>query len=248
MNKINFQIRLPDDIQGLNLAENEEYFFIIQNAQERRLRLHDYAEVYSIPGLYEYILLEKLGYRSYEVMPALLVEKVTETGLVVEQLKILEIGAGSGLFGKALAKRGVASIIGVDKLQEAAVAANREAPGIYQEYIVEDLTKLSQSTQNKLEQLKLNCLVCCSALSKGHIPAAVFKAALNVIQKGGWVMFNISKTSYDNQINPSEFICFYREEISQGNLELYHTHVYEHRRFFNGQTLQHIAVLARKQK
>ena len=248
MNQINFQIRLPDNIKNLNLSEDEEYFFITQNGQERRLRLHDYADIYSIPGLYEYILIEKLGYRSYEVMPALLVEKVTEVGLSVNGLKILEIGAGSGLFGQALAKQGVTSIIGVDQLPEAAVAANREFPGIYQEYIVDDLSKLSQSTQNKLEQLKLNCLVCCSAIGKGHIPVAVFKAALNLIQEEGWVMFNVSKTIYDNQINPCEFICFYREAISQGTLKVHQTHVYEHRRFFNGKTVQNVAILARKQR
>jgi len=244
MTQTNFQIRLPDNAG--NLSINEEYFFLTQNGQERRLRLHDYDEVYSIPGLYEYIAIEILKYRSPEIMSSLLVEKVTETGLPIDKLKILELGAGSGLFGKALAKLGITSIVGIDIVPEAAVAANRECPGVYQDYIVEDLTQLSESTKNRIKEQQLNCLVCCSALSSDHIPVAAFNEALNLLQEGGWVMFNIAQTSYENQNNPPEFIRFYRHAIAEGTLKLHDTHVYNHRSFFNGQTLKYVAILTQK--
>lgn len=244
MTETNFKIRLPDNIEDLPI--NEEYFFLTQNGQELRLKLHDYGDVYSIPGLYEYIAMEILKYRSPEIMSSLLVEKVTATGLPVNELKILELGAGSGLFGKALAKLGVTSITGIDIVPEAAAAARREYPGVYQDYFVEDLTQLSESTKNNIEDQNLNCFVCCSALSSGHIPVTAFIASLNLIQEGGWVMFNIAKTSYDNQNNPPEFVKFYRQAIAKGTLKVNDTHVYNHRRFFNGRTLEYVAILARK--
>ena len=61
MNETTFEIRLPENIEQLPI--NEEYFFVTQNNQERRLKLHDYDEVYSIPGLYEYIAKEILKYK-----------------------------------------------------------------------------------------------------------------------------------------------------------------------------------------
>lgn len=244
MNETTFEIRLPANLEQLPI--NEEYFFITQNNQERRLKLHDYAEVYSIPGLYEYIAMEILKYKSPEFMSSLLIEKVTAQGLPIDKLKVLEIGAGSGLLGKELAKLGVTSLIGIDIVPEAAMAAEREYPGVYQKYFVEDLTQLSESTKNQIEAQKLNCLVCCSALSSDHIPVKAFTTALNLIQTGGWIMFNLAKTSYENYNNPPKFVKFYRQAISEGTLKIEHTHVYEHRRFFNGETLEYVAIIARK--
>jgi len=240
----NFQIRLPDDIETLPI--NEEYFFITQNGQERRLRLHNYNEVYSIPGLYEYIALEILKYRSPEIMSSLLVEKMTEIGLPIEELKILELGAGSGLFGKALAKLGVTSIIGIDIVPEAKIATERECQGVYQDYFIEDLTQLSESTKNKLKEQKLNCLVCCSALSSDHIPVEAFQVALSLIQDGGWILFNVAKSSYENPSNSSKFIKFYHQASAEGTLKLNYSYSYIHRHFFNGQSLEYIAILTQK--
>ena len=245
MIKNNFEIRLPDNIERLPI--NEEYFFVTQNNQERRLKLHDYSEVYSIPGLYEYILRKVLNYKSPELMSSFLIEKVTNEGLAIDKLQVLEIGAGSGLFGKEISKLGVTSLIGIDIIPEAAIATARECPGVYQEYFVEDLTQLSESTKNQIKARKLNCLVCCSAIAADHIPVKAFTTALNLIQTGGWVMFNIAKNSYENQNDPPEFVEFYRQAISEGTLKVEHTHIYEHRRLFNGETFENVAILARKQ-
>lgn len=246
MTQTSFKIRLPDNTKHLPI--NEEYFFLTQNGQERRLKLHDYNDVYSIPGLYEYIAREILKYQSPEIMSSLLVKKVIDAGFPVDKLKLLELGAGSGLFGNALAKWGITSIVGIDIVPEAAVAANREYPGVYQDYLVEDLTKLSESSKNKLKEQNFNCLVCCSALSSGHIPVSAFTASLNLIEEGGWVMFNLAQTSYENQSNPLEFVKFYRREMAQGTLKLYDTQIYNHRCFFNGQTMKYVAILTRKQR
>lgn len=58
----NFTIRFPTDKDNLpTKAEYAEYFYLLtETRQERRLRIHDYAEVYKIPGLYEYLVCEKL--------------------------------------------------------------------------------------------------------------------------------------------------------------------------------------------
>lgn len=241
----NFQIRLPDNIK--NLPINEEYFFITENGQERCLKLHDYAEVYRIPGLYNYLALEKLHYQSPEVMATLLTEHLQNRGESVQDLKLLELGAGSGLFGQAAAKLGINSIIGIDIVPEAAEATQRDCPGLYQNYFVEDLTQLSKSTRNFLEEQKLSGFVCCSALSAGHIPVKAFATGINLIQNQGWVLFNVAKTSYECEKDCPELINFYRQAVENNHLTIHSTKSYLHRRFFNGQPLEYVAILAQKQ-
>lgn len=228
-----------------NLPINEEYFFITENGQERRLKLHNYAEVYSIPGLYNYLALEKLQYRSPEVMATLLTENLQNNGESIKDLKLLELGAGSGLFGKAVAKMGVTSIIGIDIVPEAAEATRRDTPGVYENYFVEDLTQLSKSTSDFLKEKKFNGFVCCSALSEGHIPVKAFATGMNLIKNQGLVLFNVAKTSYECENNCPEFVNFYRQAVEKDYLKIHSTKSYLHRRFFNGKPLEYVAILAK---
>ncbi|MGB3511812.1 MAG: class I SAM-dependent methyltransferase [Microcoleaceae cyanobacterium] len=241
----NCQIRLPDSIE--NLPINEEYFFITENGREHRLKLHDYAEVYRIPGLYNYLALEKLYYRSPGVMATLLTENLKNSGESVKNLKLLELGAGSGLFGKAITELRVTSIIGIDIVPEAAEATRKDFPGVYENYFVEDLTQLSTSTHNFLREEKFNGFVCCSALSEGHIPIKAFATGVNLIRYQGWVLFNIAKTSYECEDNCPEFVQLYRQAVEKDYLKIHGTKSYLHRRFFNGQPLEYVAILAKKE-
>ena len=243
MSQTNFEIRLPEEFG--TLAINEEYFFIVQDGKDRKLRLHDYAEVYSIPGLYEYLALEKLRYQSPGVLSSLLIEKVTQAGGKVEDLVVLEIGAGSGLFGRALANLGVKSITGVDIVPEAAVAAEREYPGIYENYYAEDLANLSKITYEVLTNRGFNCLVCCSALSSGHIPNQALTTALNTIIPNGWIAFNVAKDVWENE-GEGGFVQMHPWVAQTDMLELVTTNAYQHRIYMDGRPLEYIAVIGRK--
>ena len=191
--------------------------------------------------------LEKLAYRSPQVMATLLTENLKNNGESVEELKLLELGAGSGLFGQAVAEVGVKSIIGIDIVPEAAEATQRDTPGVYENYFVEDLTQLSKSTRDFLNEKKLNGFVCCSALSEGHIPVKAFVTGMNLIKNQGWVLFNVAKTSYECEDNCPEFVNFYREAVAKDYLKIHSTKSYLHRRFFNGKPLEYVAILAKKQ-
>ena len=108
---------------------NEEFVWLSQNGKERKLRLHDYVQMYRIPHLYEQIM-EKLQAKSHTVLSSLLINRVTQASGTVEDLVVLEVGAGSGMVGKALTDLGVKSIVGIDILPEAAISAAREYPGV----------------------------------------------------------------------------------------------------------------------
>jgi len=189
-----FQIRLSKEVS--DLSNYKEHFFLTQNGQERKVLLHDYAEMYQNHGLYEYVCFQHLAYQAPQVLSSFLIEQLTKAQEEVSALKLLDIGAGSGLTAKALVALGVKSITGIDIYPEAAEAAKRESPNVYEEYYVEDLSQLDQETHQVLKNKIFNCLVCCSALPA--LPASVFIPAFNLIRLNAWIAFNVKKDIWED--------------------------------------------------
>ena len=201
MNKITYNVKLP--IASQNLQREDEYFILIHNDREQRLKVRDYAKIYKIPGLYEYVLVDVLKHTSHQVISELLLEQTTQSQLSGSELSVLELGSGVGLVGECLKNQGVKSIVGVDLVEEAAEAANRDRPNVYDRYYVEELPDVSDRVRQELEYSNFNCLVCASALT-GGLPPAAFAFAYNLIADGGWIACNIREDLLDaNRTDPS---------------------------------------------
>ena len=83
--------------------------------------------------------------------------------------------------------------MGIDIFQEAKEAAERDRPGVYDDYLVRDLTDLPEPDEERLRQRNFNCLVTVAALGFGDIPPAAFVKALDLIDTPGWIAFNIKE-------------------------------------------------------
>lgn len=245
MQKVDFEIQLPALESARNLPIQEEYFGLNHNGTKRKLRLHDYAEVYRIPHLYEYVMA-KLQEKSHTVLSSLLIDQLTQAGGNIEDLVVLEVGAGSGMVGKALADLGVKSITGIDILPEAAEAAKREYPGVYQNYYVEDLTHLSDRAREMLTSRGFNCIVCGSALGFNHIPAQGWATAFNAIAPNGWIAFNVQKERWEDTSEAS-FVAWHPWVGEKNIFEITETHDYQHRFYLDGRPLHYVAIIGRKQ-
>lgn len=46
------------------LRQDEVYFYLLDEGSRERIRLHDYARMFSIPGLYEQVVHERLKCQS----------------------------------------------------------------------------------------------------------------------------------------------------------------------------------------
>ena len=133
-----FVLRLPDDAHAA-ADQDEEWCEVEYDGRTRRLRFHDYADIYSIPGLYERLIYEELRCESPRVIARLVSDELERRGTDPDSLRVLDLGAGNGIVAEELRDIGAGHFVGVDIIEEAAEAAERDRPGLHDEYVVADL-------------------------------------------------------------------------------------------------------------
>ena len=84
-----------------------------------------------------------------------------------------------------------------------------------------------------------------AALGFGDIPPAAFVEAFNIIQKQGWVAFNIKDTFFRNS-DETGFSRLIRELMFSDFLDIYHVERYRHRLSIEGEPLYYFAMAGRK--
>ena len=183
-------IRLPvvDDDE---IAQDQEWVEVTVVGEPRRIRLHDYEEIYRIPGLYDLLFLTKLQYRSPRRVVGLLSDVLHGVEYDLRRLRALDLGAGNGLVGAELRALNVEEVIGVDIVPTAKEASERDRPGVYDDYLVANIADLSDRDETKLRDAELNCLVTVGALGFSDIPPKAFLKAIDVVQTPAWLAFNI---------------------------------------------------------
>jgi predicted TPR repeat methyltransferase len=237
------EIRLPEAAD--ELAQDEEWYEVSLDGETRRVRFHDYAQTYSMPGVYEHLFYDTLKCDSPRTVCGLLEEHVESEGRDPSELRVLDLGAGNGMVGEQLAEMGAEEIVGVDIIEEAAQAAERDRPGVYDDYHVLDLTDLSEPQREELRSRKLNCLTSVAALGFGDIPPAAFAEAFSLVEDGGPVGFSIKEEMLSGE-DSSGFSRLIDEAIGDGALELKAERRYRHRLSLSGEPLYYVAMVAEK--
>jgi len=238
-----FVIALPEP--GIALGQDQEWCLVRLEDEWREVRFHDYAEVYEIEGLYEHIFYKTLGCNSPEVIVGLLYKHMNKPGSKTEPLRVLDLGAGNGMVGERLREIGAECIVGVDIVQEAAVAAERDRPHVYDGYLIADMTDLSPEEERELRDYRFNCLTCVAALGFGDIPSDAFLNSFRLLSDGGWIAFNI-KDRFLQDREPSGFSKLISSMIESGTLEIVAEEKYVHRRSTSGKPLEYVAIVGRK--
>ena len=243
MNELH-RIQFPPTDVG-ELDQDEVYFFLTDGGRKEKIRLHDYDRIYDVPGLYEQVVYDRLKCQSPGKVVDVLRQSLAQSDQSLNELRVLDLGAGNGMVGEELKRHGLARLVGVDIIPEARSATLRDRPGVYDAYYVLDFCDLSSDEHEELSSWSLDCLVCVAALGFGDIPARAFVEAYNMIGEQGWVSFNVKETFLDRS-DDSGFSQLIRELIFSECLDLYHLERYRHRYSVEGEPLYYFALGGKK--
>jgi predicted TPR repeat methyltransferase len=227
-----------------DLAQDEAYFFITEDGERKRLRFHDYDEIYKRPGLYEQLFYERLKCNSPQKVTELLQRSLIAEWSRFTELRVLDLGAGNGMMAEQLRKLGVSRIVGADIIPEARDASFRDRPTAYDDYLVADFMNLAEKEKADLADWRFNCLTTVAALGFGDIPSGAFFQALQFVSKNGWVAFNIKETFLDRS-DTTGFSRFIRELIFSKYLDVCQLERYTHRLSMEGVPLKYYALVGR---
>ncbi len=193
---MDYSIR-PVHSSNINIQSEEKFSAVVEGV-ETVYSMHDYKTMYKVPNLYDAMIYGMLGCRT----PVLLAEKferLLDQHSHEQELRVLEIGAGSGAFGQALLNNNRRlKIIGLDIVEEAQEAAERDRPFVYHDYIIDDLCNLSHESLSAIQAFNPNCVGVASATGWGnHIPVAGFEKAFELLCAGGWFIFHVKPNDPD---------------------------------------------------
>lgn len=225
------------------LAQDEAYFLLKEDGRELEIRFHDYDQIYDRPGLYEQLFYQRLRCASPRKARDLLSKVLQDNRVELNELRVLDLGAGNGMVGELL---DAARVVGVDISESARRACERDRPDAYDAYYVADMSRPDPDMSAEMKSWKLDCLTCIAALGFGDIPAQAFANAFNLIRTEGWVAFNIKET-FLRESDRSGFSMLVKHLLVSDTLQVHHLERYRHRISIDGRALFYYVLIGRKE-
>ncbi|GAB2479668.1 class I SAM-dependent methyltransferase [Jatrophihabitans fulvus] len=176
-------------------TQGDETFVLVRGDDRRTLRIHDYDDVYAVPGLYEHVVHERLGCTSPQTLAAALAARVLAAGATPADVRCLDVGAGNGVSGAALRAAGMTAVVGLDISPVARDAVERDRPGTYEQFVVGGLDTVDPSAL--VAGHRLTALTSAGALTGGHIEPATLAATWDAFAPGDWLAFTCAEQHAD---------------------------------------------------
>lgn len=226
--------------------QSDEYFLATVDGRRQRFNIHDYATLYRIPWLYDVALYHNLVCRTPTEMSGAIDRVWRDLGVERSSLRALELGAGSGVFGHELRHTlGIPHLEAIDICAEAAEAAERDRPGVYDAYHIDDLTDLSPQTEAALRAAGFNVVAMASATGWGnHIPLAGFEQSFDLLVPGGLFVFHVKPNDPDPEC--IELCNWVEAKVQSGRLDQKYRGSHFHRKSSNGSEIYYDVVIGTK--
>lgn len=239
-----FPLRFPENT---GLDQDEEWCLAYIDADWKKIRFHDYHEIYKVPGLYETIFYRTLRCHSPFIVANCLSHALAENKVNAADLRVIDFGAGNGMMGEALQNIGVRHVFGVDILPEARMATERDRPWVYSDFLAADFTNLTDEQTQLLKAFQANALTIVAALGFNDIPPEAFLNALQFVALNGWVTFNI-KENFLRSSPTSAFAELIQELIESEVLQMHSYKRCRHRLNIRGEPIFYATIVAQKRK
>ncbi len=151
--------------------------------------LHDYEQLYALPGVYEQIVHERLGCRSPAEVAALLADTVRSLDWDAGAVRVIDVAAGNGVSGEALAAAGLRPVLGSDLVPAARAAARRDRPGLYEQYQTLDLLALTEADRAAIRARHANVLCCVAPVGDHAVPPQALAAVAPLLEPDALVAY-----------------------------------------------------------
>jgi predicted TPR repeat methyltransferase len=161
--------------QETGSPDEETFEVTFDDGRVERFTMHDYGRVYAVPGLYEEVVQRMLGCATPDKIAELLARCATG------ELRVLDLGAGNGVSGQALAAAGLRPVVAVDLEPEARAATLRDRPGLYDLVLTGDIAALDETDAAAVRALRPNALTLVGALGNDHVAPAGLAAAASLL-------------------------------------------------------------------
>jgi len=165
--------RIPPAVDSKSAELLERAYGLAGDEDTRRL-YRDWAETY------DKTMLDGLGYLSPRLVSELLASGVSDC-----TIRVLDVGAGTGLAGQELSALGFSNIDAIDYSSEMlTVAAQRN---VYKGLIEGDLTKPLD-----IPDQTYDAAVCTGTFTHGHVGPSCLEELFRIIRRGGLFAFSIN--------------------------------------------------------
>lgn len=208
-----------------------------------RFRLHEYARVYAVPGLYEEVVQRRLQCASPSKLAERLVRCAADAGAEPGDLAVFDLGAGNGVLGEELRARGVGTLVGSDSIPAARDAALRDRPGLYAEYLVGQTDDLPD-VRRVIRKHGLNALVAAGALGRGHVSADSFHRLWSAFANEAWFAISVHEDlAKPGASDVGDYLAEFARREDWGEIVLRER--FRHRLTMTGDPIHYIALVAR---
>jgi hypothetical protein len=216
------------------------------DGHEERVRVQDYARVYAVAGLYEAIVQDRLCCQSPDRVASMLARAAPELGRAPQSVRVLDLGAGNGVSGQALAAQGLRPVVAIDTEPAARAAALRDRPGLYQAYLIADVLALTPGEVRMIRALAPNALACVGAIGLDHVPPAALPAALELLADDSLLGYTLAEAN--RTVDGAEISARLSEIAERWRIDELARERYRHRLTVSGRPIWWEAVIVRARR
>lgn len=166
-----YRVRFPG--QELGGPDEERFEVSFDDGRVETFSMHEYGRVYAVPGLYEQVVQRMLGCTTPDVVARMLAGAAPDPAAV----RVLDLGAGNGVSGSALADAGLRPVVAIDIEPAARPATLRDRPGLYDLVLTADVASLSTADGAAVRAREPNALTLVGAIGNDHVGPKELRAA-----------------------------------------------------------------------